>query len=285
MYKLVLAKLKEISGVDAMDLLELNNYRGQRTLRPKHVTMLRNEMENGRFLTGNIAVAILNYDEKRKVIANGQHQLKALLAVNIPIRVVYQEYSCDGPEDMANLYSGFDNHAARSLGDVVVPESIAVGVDGWKGKTLRVVVSAAVSISGAEEWPKREKAHLLGLYAKQGGFVNNIVKDSRSSRHLMRSPVVRAMMETYDKDWQSAKIFWEDVRDGAELKKNDPALLLKNYLQMAAISARNVKSAYRQESVTAREMYVKCLHAWNASRSGTKTNLRYLPDAPIPRLV
>jgi hypothetical protein len=146
-------------------------------------------------------------------------------------------------------------------------------------------VSAAVSISGAEEWPKREKAHLLGLYVKQGGFVNNIVKDSRSSRHLMRSPVVRAMMETYDKDWQSAKIFWEDVRDGAELKKNDPALLLKNYLQMAAISARNVKSAYRQESVTAREMYVKCLHAWNASRSGTKTNLRYLPDAPIPRLV
>ena len=77
----------------------------------------------------------------------------------------------------------------------------------------------------------------------------------------------------------------EDVRDGAELKKNDPALLLKNYLQMAAISARTVKSACRQEAVTAREMYVKCLHAWNASRSGTKTNLRYLPDAPIPKLV
>lgn len=285
MYRLSLAKLKEISGVDAMDLLELNTYEGQRPLRPKHVAMLRGEIEDGRFLIGNIAVAILNYDNKRKVIVNGQHQLKALLVSNIPIRVIYQEYSCDGPEDMANLYAGFDNHAARSLGDVVVPESIALGVDGWKGRTLRVIVSAAVSINGAEEWPKREKAHLLGMYVKQGSFVNNIVKESRSSRHLMRSSVVRAMMETYDKDWQSAKIFWEEVRDGAELKKNDPALLLKNYLQTTSISTSNRRAASNQEAVTAREMYVKCLHAWNASRSGTKTNLRYLPDAPIPRLV
>jgi hypothetical protein len=284
MYKLLLGKLREVSAVDAMDLLELNTYEGQRPLRPKHIAMLRGEIENGRFLYGDIAIARLDYEGKREVLVNGQHQLKAEILADIPIRVIYQVYSCQTPEDVSDLFRRFDNHASRSLGDTVVPESLALGID-WKPKVLRIVVSAAVSVNGAEEWPKSEKVRLLGLYVKQGGFVNNIVKESRGSRHLLRASVVRAMMETYDKDWQSAKIFWEDVRDGAELKKNDPALLLKNYLQMTAISSNNRKAAPSHEVVTSREMYVKCLHAWNASRSGTKTNLRYLPDAPIPRLV
>jgi hypothetical protein len=281
MYKLELRKLREIDEYNAEMLLEHNTFEGQRKFRPVHCNELCEEITDGHFLTGDIALAILKYDDGRKALVNGQHQLRAVIKTGNSISVVYQEYSCQTPGDLSDLYSRFDNHLARSLGDIITPEAVALGVT-WKQAIVRLVVSAAVLDNEKRRMKKIEKIKLLSYYLKQGAFIDFLMKDSISCFHMHRAPVVRAIMNTWDKDKQAARTFWEAVRDGVGLPKNAPALILRNYLMSTGLTkSRTTKTS----TATTREMYVKSIHAWNAFRTGTRTNLKYYIDTPVPKII
>jgi len=284
MYKLQMKKLREFGEYDACDALECNNYEGQRKLRPHRVNELVSEIESGHFLTGDIAFAILAYDGNRKIMVNGQHQCNAVIKTGSSISVVYQEYICATPQELADLYARFDKTPPRSLGDILTPEAAALGVE-WKRAVIRLVVSAASLIARGEAISfhegKLEKVAYLSQHLKQGAFVDFIIKDGVSSFHLQRAPVVQAMMLTWDKDKIHARTFWEDVRDGVGLSQGNPALVLRNYLMSTGLTkSRTVKT----DIATTREMYVKCIHAWNAARKGTATALKYHIDAPLPKI-
>jgi len=284
MYKLVFQKLKKINEYEAMELLELNTYERQRSLKPKHLKMLCEEIESGHFLVGDIAVATLEYEDKRKVIVNGQHQLKAVMITGKDINAVFQDYSCQTQEDLSTLYRRFDNHQSRTLGDIVGPEAAAYGIT-WKRVVLRLVVSAAIFQDNAHSIPKIDKVKYVSSQIRQGDFVDHIIRDGITCKHMKRASVVLAMMNTWDKDKTAAKTFWTNVRDGAGLNCQDPALLLRNYLLTAMVSSNSHRASARKEIVSAREMYTKCIHGWNAYRKGRKTTLKFVCEAPIPKIL
>jgi hypothetical protein len=284
MYKLTLQKLREVDEYFAIDLLEFNNYEAQRPVKERHLTMLCNEINSGHFLVGDIAIAKLTYDGNRNVLVNGQHQLKAVVKVGKSINAVYQEYMCSSPNDLSELYRRFDNHQARSLGDILSPEAIALGVT-WKRSIVRLVVAAAsfgeAGFHGSTDVPKVEKVKYISQYLKQGSFVNHILEGGKiKSSHLKRAAVVFVMMKTWDKDKHLAELFWESVMNGIDLTANSPMLVLRNYLLTSALGGSN-----KLRVSNSREMQVKCIHAWNAYRSGSKTSLKYHPNAPIPKII
>ncbi len=64
--------------------------------------------------------------------------------------------------------------------------------------------------------------------------------------------------------------------------RNDPTRTLARFLIRAVVAGSNVKS---KEMTTTREMYVKCLLAWNAHRRGDTTSLAYHANAEIPKIL
>lgn len=285
MYKLMFRRLVEIDEYRAAEISEYNTYEGQRKVSPTRLNRICAVIEDGKFLVGDIALAVLDYDNKRKVQVNGQHQCKAVMKTGTPIHVVYQEYSCATPNDLSMLYRQFDNTPPRSLGDVLAPEAAALGIE-WKKANIRLVVSAASLIAnrntpGSPE-SKSDKVQYLSKYMKQGAFVDFILKDGISCFHMQRAPVVQTMIITWEKDKAAARLFWEAVRDGVGLSKDSPALVLRNYLMTTGLTkARTTKT----DTATTREMHVKCIHAWNAYRRGAKTTLKYIYDAPVPKII
>jgi hypothetical protein len=285
MYKLKLRKIKRVDEYEAKDLLLFNTYESQRKIKPKHLKLLMEEIKTGNFLTGDIAIACLKHEDNRKIVVNGQHQLTAVMETSCEIDVVYQEYDCSTPEDVSELFRRFDNHQARTLSDCLNPEAVALGID-WKRSIVRLVVTAAYLKENLAGLSKVKKVELLKKYIRPGNFVNHLLKDGTSCRHLLRGSVVRAILETYEKDKDCAEIFWANIRDGVNLNKDCPELRLRDYLKGVVVGGAAYSDSVRcQNMSSSKEIYVKCIHAWNASRKGKPTNLKFVPSAPVPKIL
>ena len=88
----------------------------------------------------------------------------------------------------------------------------------------------------------------------------------------------------YDRMPVKAKEFWTLVKDESAPNRDDPTRVLNRYLLRTALAGGGPASnaAHGKKLVDFREMYVKCLHAWNAWRKGETTNLNYYAKADVP---
>jgi hypothetical protein len=286
MFELVSRKIKEVGLKDAERFLSFNNYEGQRPVRKKHVAMLAEEMNEGRFTFGNIAVARQGWNGGDQMMANGQHTCIAILETGESIPAVVEEYNCKTPEDFAALYRTFDNNAVRSLSEIAYPETRALKLD-WTRKFIGIILAGISFIEGHTGMHKNKRVEYLKKYIKEGTFAHDILSPVSSSerRHMERGPVIAAMFLTFRKCAADAERFWEDVRDGENLPGKSPALKLRNYLMQASVSVgRGVSTPSLNAAVTYREMYGKCIVAWNAYRRGDATALKFYADKELPKV-
>lgn len=284
MFELISRKLSEVNEEKATWFLERNTLESQRAIRPKKVKDLTEAIENGAFTTGNIAIAKKSFNGGEYVLVNGQHQCRAILDAGMPIIAVCEQWDCRTPSDLANLYRQYDNHAARSLGDIALPEAQSLGID-WPTRIISLVLTGAQILEGKTEARKNEKVELLKFHTDDGAFVNSIIGDhQRDSKHLMRGAVAAAMMMTWAKHPELADRFWKQVRDGEFLTAKMPAYKLRNYLmQVNVFMGLGARPRINKNAANSHEIRSKCIIAWNAYRRNQTTDLKYFADKPVPK--
>ena len=82
------------------------------------------------------------------------------------------------------------------------------------------------------------------------------------------------MFVTWAKHQHQARTFWTKVRDGGQLKVGAPEYRLREYLLRVVMNP-----GARSTFVSTREIYAKCVVAWNAFRRKQRTDLKYYPSA------
>lgn len=232
---------------------------------------------------------------------NGKHTSRLISTLkDVPeLYVVVEEYECDTLHDVAQLYATFDAKSqSRTARDIylsfagVVPE-----LRDLPAKTIALAIGGIAMAKNAGERSGRnrdaetaaERAEALldnidwALW--MAGVLSGGSGDDqrKASRHLQRIPVAAAMYGTWQKAQGDADAFWASVRDGSDPDAKDPTRVLERYLLTTAVDAG--QGARRARPVLPREMYVKCIHAWNAWRKDEGTSLRYHADADVPRVV
>jgi hypothetical protein len=285
MYQLVNRKIKEVTPLLAEKILEANTYDGQRPLSEKQVKILSDAIEEGLFTVGHIAVAHQGWNGGDEMVANGQHQCTAVLRTGLPICAVVEEYNCKKPEDFSLLYRQFDNNKSRTLDEVTLPEARALNLK-WHRMIVKSVMAGIGFIEGTG--PKNKRVESLKKYIAEGNFVNELLSAVKStdSKHLRRGPVIAAIITTFKKCSGDAEIFWEEVRDGENLKGNSPSLKLRNYLLSTNTAVgRGTNAPSLNAAASVREMYSKCIIAWNAYRRGDSTQLKFYADKDLPKVV
>lgn len=220
---------------------------------------------------------------------NGKHT-STLLSKQSPVPEFYvtvERYQCDKLTEVANLYNTFDSKlGSRTTNDVNLAFAATVReLDG----VPRQLIHLSVTAIAAEKWqaaanniPPAERAEEL---LDNCGFVTwlyGVATPSAANRHLLRSPVVRAMLATYGRAPYKAKEFWMLVRDESAPDRGDPTRVLARYLVRSSLGGRHGRTVSETKKSDPREMYVKCLHAWNAWRKGESTSLAYYPKADLP---
>lgn len=229
---------------------------------------------------------------------NGKHTSTMLASHLGPMPDFYavvEEYLCDTLEDVAYLYSTFDSKMqSRSADDIyqsfaaTIPELQEIS-----GKVIRQLVQGiGYQVLGAIPYEKAshtERAELLFDHVDFALWVDKLFTAGRCDEkakmraaHLRRQATIAAMLATYQRDQEAASRFWVMVRDETGVTPDTPDRVLARYLISSSIRGHSGARSAEADTQTTREMYVKCLHAWNAWRQGGNTKLRYYAEAELP---
>lgn len=265
----------------AKEFLAINEYKGQRTMRVRQVNHLKSAIEKDVFIDGYIVTACLN---GKKFLMNGQHTCRSVMETGKSVQGFLSDWQCDNEEDMVMLYDNIDQGDPRGLGDCSRTRASYYGID-WNGRVRSLVVSCAATLEKKRESSRDERAALMNDYRSEGDFINNMVIQSfKMSKHILRQPVVMAMIQTYRSYPEGAYIFWKRVKDGENITKDMPEHQLREFLKAVAVPSTILRNVRGKETPTSTpmEMYGKCIYAWNCFRRSKRTKvLKYRPGEPI----
>jgi len=296
MYRLKDAEIEKATKAGAKDTAETPAYQGDCKLYDDHVTMLASEMEAGNF---HVCIWAFTTLGGKKYRINGKHTSLAMLGVAAEklarIKVCRLQFTCDTAEDIAALYSTFDSmESSRKARDIY--QMYAAGISDLRTLPSRV---RDVAISGLALWKwdrntskhsAKERAQLLVEHGPAVVFVDSIFRDKDGNtaqdghRLLLRASVTAAMAATFSVSQRDARLFWTEVRDGSNPAPRSPSRVLQKWLLSSAVTMGRGAGMRGRKQDSRRGMFVRCLHAWNAWREGTVTDLKYYDNAKVPAL-
>ena len=266
---------------------------GDRFLRPNRMAILRGEVMHGLFTSCVWAcVLIKEIGELRRV--NGKHTSNLFGQIDAShlrdIFIYVQRYECDTLQDAARLYSTFDpRNSVRSTGDI--NRSFSQSQTDTADVPAKVINCCVTGISFSH-WesmytahPAPERAQFIISEKPFILFANEAIGgSSKEGLHLLRGPVLAAMFRTWKKDRKAASEFWTLVKTG-DGKSGSADRKLFRYLLTCSVRIGNgarTGGEQRKAAVTPREVYIKCIHAWNAWRNKESTDLKWFSDKPTP---
>lgn len=271
-----------------------------RPLRKRRLEAYRAILDRGEFRPVTWASAVCKADGTTYRV-NGKHTSHLLTECDeLPeFYVTVERYECDELSDVASLYATFDsNLGVRTAGDLNM--AFAATVPALAGTPERFI-SMTVAAAAFHQWgteavrvPAAERAELIldrvpfVLWLREvipgSAIGGNTAGGGAQAKPLCRTAVVTAMMATFDRNATAAGEFWAMVRDESHPHRDDPTRVLAKFLTVASIRSATSSGRSAKQLVGVREMYVKSLHAWNAWRAGTRTTLRFYPEAADPEV-
>lgn len=226
---------------------------------------------------------------------NGKHTSTLLSKIDpLPeFYAVVENYEADTLADVSSLYSTFDSRiSVRNASDI--NRAFASAVPEFQAVPARII-DLIVAGLGYAKWQDTNAAHqateraeLLLDEVNFALWVNRILTVDicqKESAVLRRSPVVAAMKLTWDKSQRQSDEFWRAVRDETGASPTCPDRRLAKWLRMTTVNTGAGGRSVIGRKGGQREFFVKCLHAWNAYRRGTPTDLKYHAAAKIPAAV
>lgn len=281
------------------EFVEMEPAPRDRPLSERRIQVYRRILKDGNFRPVTWASALC-LETNCVYRVNGKHTSVMLGAQEkLPeFYVTIERWQCDTLNDVAALYATFDsNLSSRTTNDInmsfasTIPELREVG-----SRFINLTVTAASNLrwddAELRKVPPAERAELL--IARQdfvvwlrdlcGGENKTTNQFRHQSRHLMRASVIQAMMATYDKSStrKASLEFWTQVIDESAPDRDDPTRVLARFLVRCTLSKN--RSGAEAKVVGHREVFVKCLHAWNAWRKGEATALNYHAKAAVPKV-
>lgn len=254
----------------AVEILELDTFKGERPVNEHHVQALYEAHRAGRFMWEHVLIGLCQLDG-RLFRVNGQHTCWMRLNIddeNIIVRQI--TYRVTSEQALHDLYCTFDQGKSRSAGHIsAILLSDIAGPTIWN--------SALNTLSGglkfwvfSEDREKRrirpqDMATLIGgkyrdLFLKVGEFVQSMWDTDKACRRIS---VVAAIFATFDSAPQKALDFWTPVFSGLNLEsKTDPRWQLRRYLSEHGHGS-GAKSVVTQE-----DTFRVCVSAWNKWRTG-----------------
>jgi hypothetical protein len=267
-----------------------------RPLNPKRVEAYRKMLAAGLFRPVQWATVHCN-ETQATYRVNGKHTSNLFAEYDdLPqnVHATIEHYHCDDLDDVARLYATFDSRTQLRTSNDINRAFAAIDPDLCElpSKIINLCVTAIAYSIHREEYHKKPAAEraecLLDDVNKQ--FIH-WVRDvlgarNESTQHLWRGPVVSAMYATWSKSRRDANEFWLAVRDGTGETPRKPDRVLNKFLLTKAVNYGGGATSRKGSALAApREMFVKCLHAWNAWRRDTTTDLKYHAQGKIPAAV
>jgi len=291
-------KTERVTNALSVKFRDMDPVPHDRPLNPKRIEAYRKMLTAGLFRPVQWAT-VHCHETQATYRVNGKHTSNLFAEYDeLPqeIHATVEHYHCDTMDDVARLYATFDSRAqVRTTNDINRAfAAIDRELSEVPTKIINLCVTAISYFKHSDRYtavPAAERAECLLEDANKEfvAWVNEILGNSpnEGTRLMWRGPVVSAMYATYQKSKRDAKEFWLAVRDGTGSTPKKPDRVLNRFLLSRFVNngCGGASSRKKSELSAPREMFVKCLHAWNAWRRDTVTDLKYHAQAKIPAAV
>lgn len=288
-------KTEKVTQALAVKFRDMEPVPHDRPLNPKRVEAYRKMLLAGLFRPVQWATAHC-HETQCTYRLNGKHTSNLFAEYeHLPqeIHATVEHWHCDDLDDVARLYATYDSRTqVRTTNDInrafaaVDPELAEL-----PSKLITICVTGIAYYKHGDAYtnsPAAERAECL-LDDSNKVFIewlHSVVQSkNETTHHLWRSPVVSAMYASFQKSRKAANEFWLAVRDGTGSTPKKPDRVLRDFLLTRSVNNRASVGASSKRICPPREMYVKCLHGWNAWRRDTTTDLKYHAQAKIPAAV
>lgn len=265
----------------------IDNYTGSQELgimRPIKmwwVTHLAKQMAESMF-TPSATIALVKW-QKNVCIVNGNHTLRAIVLSNKAINLPVEWIPCKSEIEIRHLYATYDHNRTRVRSDSfraydapylreirdsdknALASAVMFMMDGFgRSRTLnRATVSHTYLLEAMRPWVEP-----FGVLLSISGRGHSTTWYTRLVR---RTSVCSVAIVTLTYQREKAIRFWTSVAEGVNLKKNSPALKLRDYLtehvqQGQGVVGKEMIQPYKLASVSS--------YCWN----------KYYLDQPIVSL-
>lgn len=288
-------KTEKVTKSLAIKFRDMDPVRNDRPLVQKRLEAYRKMLAAGLFRPVQWATCYCHETQATQRV-NGKHTSNLFAEYDElpqPIYATIEHFECDTEDDVAKLYATYDSRAQlRTTNDInrafaaVDPDLAEVA-----SRIVNLSVTAISYVRDGENYAQRpaaERAECLLDDANKAFicWLSDIVGSSGDTGdHLRRAPVASAMYMTFAKSKRAAMEFWLAVRDGTGASPKSPDRVLHRFLLTKSVKRHLGKMRGKGHVSGSREMFVKCLHAWNAWRRDTTTDLKYHAQAKIPTAV
>lgn len=289
-------KTEKVTQALSIKFRDMDPVPHDRPLNPKRVDAYRKMLAAGLFRPVQWATVYCN-ETQATYRVNGKHTSHLFADYEeLPqqIHATIEHYHCDDMDDVARLYATFDSRSQlRTTNDINRAfAAVDAELSQLPSKLVNMCVSAISYAKFGESYalvPAQERAEVL-LEEENKRFIDWVYcvlgTHSQASRHMWRGAVVSAMYASWHKSKKASNEFWLAVRDGTGANPKVPDRVLNRYLLSHGVTANGGERKKRSTAVAStREMYVKCLHGWNAWRRNSQTDLKYHAQAKIPAAV
>lgn len=288
-------KTEKVTQSLAIKFRDMDPVPHDRPLNPKRVEAYRKMLAAGLFRPVQWATVHCN-ETQATYRVNGKHTSNLFSEYEeLPqlIHATIEHYHCDCLDDVARLYATFDSRTQVRTTNDINRAFAAVDPDlsELPSKLISICVTAISYSRYADLYTLRTAAERAECLLEDDNKVfiawlhSVIGSKNENTRHLWRSPVVAAMYASFNKSRKASNEFWLAVRDGTGSSPKKPDRVLHRYLLTRSVNNRASAGAKSNQLCPPREMFVKCLHAWNAWRRDTTTDLKYHAQAKIPAAV
>jgi len=290
-------KTEKVTQALAVRFRDMDPVPHDRPLNPKRIEAYKKMLSAGLFRPVQWATVHCN-ETQATYRVNGKHTSNLFAEYDeLPqtIHATIEHYHCDDLDDVARLYATFDSRTqVRTTNDInrafaAVDEDLAE----VPTKIINLSVTAVAYVQHGDYYTKQSAADRAECLLEKDcklfvEWLHDILQaNNDDTKHLWRSPVVAAMYATWQKSRKGANEFWLAVRDGTGSTPKTPDRVLNKFLLSRTVNNGQQRAARKSSSTLCppREMFVKCLHAWNAWRRDTVTDLKYHAQAKIPAAV
>jgi hypothetical protein len=179
--------------------------------------------------------------------------------------------------DVADLFDQFDHR--KSIRTMVQRVRAHKPAEPLLAKVSPTDINALTSgiAAALTDFGKAEEDSKVATMHSHSAFIAWSAAFARK-RHLRNRGAMAAIFNTYSKDSIYAKGFWLEVAEDSNPDNTHPTRVLSEFLKTQVGLEANRK-------FSARAVYVKCVHAWNAARRNGKTELKLYQTSKLPDLV
>lgn len=266
----------------AEEIASLPHFEGDRpwdsTEGRRRMNWLEDRVIDGRFFPPRWATAELDGKVYRVNGGTSSHMLVGLNG-EFPNGLValVDRFRCKSMHDVADLFDQFDHRkSSRTLTQKVRAHKPAEDV--LRDVSPTDIHNAVVGIAAVNEnfgpLDEDERLKLIHRYPEYIAWAAPFMR----RRFLKGRGVSAAIFASYRTDAIYAKGFWGECSEESNPNFKHPTRVLAKFL-------RDHYGAKPEKRFPARVVYTKCVHAWNAARSGGTTALKVYKSTDLPQLV